>query len=216
MMHKLLKLSLLSLVACQNGAYSREEPSSSSLRGSLQILQFDEYIAKKQNSCASKPNPMNCIDCVGPNGIGTKRTHAEACDDTAAQGFSVPYSCEEGQKLCCSVSSITETNFGNPSKYGTCEKVSGSGRGNTRNNGRSACAKDGSMVRMNLYKNPPYSDEQNPITDLNDLCCSGQVGGVTCVSGTGIDEKGRQWVDGSCDGECGAESGPVKWKTLKA
>ena len=153
---------------------------------------------------------MNCIDCIGPSGIGKRWTHAEACEHNAAGGYGVPYSCEEGQKFCCNESDIKETAFGNPDKYGTCTAEDGTGTGG---NNRRPCAKDGAEVSMNLYDDE-FSPEQNDPSELKKACCSGKVGGMSCESGVEGTTNTRKY-GGSCDGICGADdTDGVVWKVM--
>ena len=76
------------------------------------------------------------IDCIGHNGAGS-------CPNN---DYNVPYTCDEGQNFCCTVSVITNTTFGNKDKYGYCVK-DGSSTDNTRT---TDCVKDGDVVRMPL------------------------------------------------------------------
>lgn len=79
------------------------------------------------------------------------------------------YSCTEGQHFCCTDSDIKETDFDDKSKegkskYGMCK----------------ACADNGEEVSMNMYKD---NGEQVDDSELQYLCCSGEVSDVSAISG---------------------------------
>ena len=120
---------------------------------------------------------MNCPDCRGlPAGA----------DECTSEVYSVPYSCDEGQEFCCTVSNIRQTDFDKPETYGQCVADN--------------CLPDGSAVTMNMYVDG--TDEQRPMSDLEDQCCSGTVSQLSCISGISSDSDVPY---GSCSGVCGPE-----------
>lgn len=148
------------------------------------ITSFEDYVAVA-NSCSNRANPMNCLDCVGRNGADKE------CNPNSAH--SVKYSCTEGQHFCCTESNIKETDFDDPTKYGQCK----------------ACAKNGEEVKMNLYKD---NGEQVDDSELQYLCCSGEVSDVTMISGMGpMNEDGTESSPfGTISGTCSESPGSIK------
>lgn len=187
----LLKLLIFAALAApaaaasSDGVYVHEEQSSL-LRGSEQLGYLE-----KVNRCATRSNPMNCIDCIGASG-----NQPLVCDENS--DYSVPFNCEEGQKFCCTVSNIKNTDFKDESRYGMCYE---------QGSGHAQCIKDGEEVWMDLYKTP-YGPQVD--TPVDSLCCSGKCADCTCMSATGMDKDGRSTYGGSCSGTCGAGQGTVK------
>lgn len=65
------------------------------------------------------------IECLAPHPSNIrKKGHDEICDEQDEKD--VPYVCEDGTKMCCTDSSMTEVNFKDPdwAKMGTCRKKS--------------------------------------------------------------------------------------------
>ena len=114
---------------------------------------------------------MNCLDCVGRNGADKQ------CNSNSAH--SVKYSCTEGQHFCCTESNIKETDFDLPDKYGMCK----------------ACAENGEEVKMNMYKD---NGEQVDDSELQYLCCSGEVSDVSAISGVTPDGPPFGEISGVC------------------
>ena len=126
---------------------------------------------------------MNCLDCKGRKG-------PDKCNPNSHH--SVKYSCTEGQHFCCTESNIKETDFDDKSKegkskYGMC----------------TACAENGEEVKMNMYKD---NGEQVDDSELQYLCCSGEVSDVSAISG--INEDGTEF--GEISGVCSETPGSIK------
>eukprot|EP00581_Thalassiosira_minuscula_P011729 CAMPEP_0183720672 /NCGR_PEP_ID=MMETSP0737-20130205/13215_1 /TAXON_ID=385413 /ORGANISM="Thalassiosira miniscula, Strain CCMP1093" /LENGTH=226 /DNA_ID=CAMNT_0025950567 /DNA_START=21 /DNA_END=701 /DNA_ORIENTATION=+ len=215
-----MKLFLLfTLLASGNSssgvvAHSHDDDSHRIATSAASLLRggsLPDFLSRK-NRCADRPDPMNCIDCLGPSGIGTRWTHAEACEHNAASGYGVPYTCEKGQKFCCTESNIQETSFGNPNKYGTCAPTGSTDDGADTPSNR-PCAEDGVEVSMDLYKDED-SCEQDDISKLKNACCSGKVGNEMCISSVALREDGGTSCSGPCGGTCGADETEVVWKVM--
>mmetsp|Transcript_5863 Transcript_5863/g.10713 ORF Transcript_5863/g.10713 Transcript_5863/m.10713 type:complete len:174 (+) Transcript_5863:19-540(+) len=160
----LLKLSIFAAVA----APVASSDESSLLRGSEQEVSF--VIEATINDSRFHFNSINC------RGVSTCRVDSD---------YSQPFVCEKGQKLCCQLSNIKESNFGDPDRYGKCSV---------------GCIPDGSPVWMDLYESRfgPQVD-----TNVEDLCCSGVCADCTSISSTGFRKDGVQWLEGSSSGTCG-------------
>ena len=76
------------------------------------------HVYKKEDRKKS-PDPMNRIECMSP-GNKHKMSHTEACS-SLGNSLQVPYSCDNGRRLCCTKSNIIDPNF--KGKFGRCHLV---------------------------------------------------------------------------------------------
>lgn len=145
---------------------------------------------------------MNRIQCTWSSAF-KKTSITQACKKIGESGdkHTEPFECDSGYKICCTPSNIKNPKMDN---FGTCHKT-----GETTDGGDDKCTADGEHVQMEMYKGK-YGPQVD--TTVESLCCSGVCANCNCISGTGLDEHGKQWFEGSCSGTCGAE-GAVKEST---
>jgi len=119
-----------------------------------------------------------------------------------------PYTCgEEGEKACCAISSNNKKRNRKAIREMMREvNVPGHGmcvREDSSSSSSEDCKKDGQEVSMDMYKGEgKKTGEQTDRKDLGLQCCSGYATNDHAVTGTGIDENGDQWYDGSYTGTC--------------
>lgn len=122
-----------------------------------------------------------------------------------------PYTCmssknKEGEEACCAISSNNKKRNRkairemmrevNVPGHGMCVREDSSSSSED-------CVKDGEEVSMDMYKGEgKKTGEQTDSADLGKQCCSGYATDDTATTGTGIDENGEQWYDGTYTGTC--------------